>query len=375
LSLSTVFSSDSPVSSEKEPQESSTLAAFVAHIERLQDQVRQKDVEISELLNAQEQLLQKQGELEREQEAMALQMDIQNNLLRKTRRMDAHVEQLRTAVIDREAIIGEKQKSISAIERQLEHHKLLLQAQIRRQATMTIHAGADRDPLPELTTLATKADIDRWIHKLQERLEEERPTLQGKDAVTHYTADTQVANLRLRQEIDFYIREIIYYKLDIRGYKTDIKKLKKITSQLSTYGSRASDLESDTSSLRPATTPSQPQSTAVTPEIGGPSVSSTPVATPTSKAASRNRPLTPPPSGLTTFARTITPANKTGPVTRRVPSQPDFHVPTTPQTPAEKVDPKSIDEPGHIEPATAPHSAVRTFPERKKLTVRKDSCA
>jgi hypothetical protein len=144
--------------------------------------VRQKDTDISELENANEQLRQKHVQLEREQEAMILQMDIQNDLLRKTRREDAHVEQLRTAIVDREAIISEKQESIWAIERQLEHHKLLLQAQIRRQATITIHNGIDNDSLPALTTLATEADIDRWICKLQERLEEERPTLKEKDA-------------------------------------------------------------------------------------------------------------------------------------------------------------------------------------------------
>jgi hypothetical protein len=364
--MSTIFSSESPVSAEKENQELSTLAAFVAHIERLQDQVRQKDNEISER--------QRQEQQEREQEAMTLQMDIQNDLLRKTQRVDEHVEQLRTAVIDREAIIGEKQKSIRAIERELEHHKLLLQAQIRRQATITIHAGADKDPLPELTTLATKADIDKWIHKLQEQLEEERPTLERKDASNDHQDKSQVANLRLRQEIDFYVREIIYYKLDIRGYKTDIKKLKKITSQLSSYGSRVSDLESDTSSLRPAATPSQPQSTATTPEIGGPSVSSTPITTPISKYASRNRPLTPPPSGLATFTRTVIPADKTGSVTRQAPSHPGFNSPTIPQKPAENVGPHSGNEPDQIEPTKSPRSAVRTFPERKRLTVRKDSC-
>jgi hypothetical protein len=336
--------------------------------------VRQKDVEISELENAKKQLRQKQEQLEREQEAMTLQMDIQNDLLRKTRREDAHVEQLRAAVVDREAIIGEKQKSIQAIERQLEHHKLLLQAQIRRQATIAIHNGTDDDPLPELTTLATKADIDRWIFKLQDRMEEERPTLEEMDASIHNQGESRINNLRLRQEIDFYVREIIYYKLDIRGYKTDIKKLKKITSQLSNYGSRVSDLDSDTSSLRPATTPSQPQSTIVTPEIGGPSVSSTPIATPISKFASRNRPLTPPQSGLTNSARTTTRASRTRSIVDRAASHPGYNSPTRAQTSPERVGPRSDNEPDHVEPTIISHSAVRTFPERKKLTVRKDSC-
>jgi hypothetical protein len=72
----------------------------------------------------------------------------------------------------------------------------------------------------------------------------------------------------LRDEIDFYVREIILYKLDIRGYKSDIKKLKRITTQMSSYGSRASDLDSETSSLRPAATPSQARSACLTPDLG-----------------------------------------------------------------------------------------------------------
>ncbi|EAT78122.2 hypothetical protein SNOG_14582 [Parastagonospora nodorum SN15] len=125
--------------------------------------------------------------------------------------------------------------NIRALERQLEYHKLLLQAQIRRHATMTLHAATSDNPLPELSKLTKREDIDRWIEQLQERLKKEKLM-----AIEHRTLDPIEARVAdLRQEIDFYVREIIYYKLDIRGYKGDIRKLKKVTAQLSSFASRA----------------------------------------------------------------------------------------------------------------------------------------
>ncbi|KAF2024702.1 hypothetical protein EK21DRAFT_78183 [Setomelanomma holmii] len=269
LSMSTVFSSDSPVS-HGDTQELSTLAAFVAHIERLQDQVRQKDATISDLEANRAQLQQRHEQLERDQQALGLQMGIQNELMRKTRQSDSHIEQLRAAIIERETIIGEKEKSMRILQRQLDRHKLLLQAQIRRNATMTLHITVDQSTLPELGTLAKRADIDKWVEGLQDRLKKEK-TMSN---VEQSNDSRQTTLTNLRDEIDFYVREIILYKLDIRGYKSDIKKLKKITTQLSTYGSRASDLGSDTSSLRPAGTPNQARFSPLSPEIGSSGVPS-----------------------------------------------------------------------------------------------------
>ncbi|KAL5113496.1 hypothetical protein ACEQ8H_008632 [Pleosporales sp. CAS-2024a] len=284
MSTSTVFSSCSPISPDKDSQERSTLAAFVAHIERLQDQVRQKDAEAAELIRAREDMQQKHNHMIQEHRALTLHMDIQNDLLQKTQRTDAHIEQMRTAILEREAVISEKDKTIRALGRQLEHHKLLLEAQIRRHATMTLFAATSEDPLPELSTLTAQYDIDRWIEKLQERLAKERPLV-----MQHQPEDPIEARLAgLRREIDFYIREIIYYKLDIRGYKSDIKKLKKVTAQLRSHASRASDLESDTSSLRPAATP------ITTPDLD--SSRSPATSRPTCKPHPLHRPLTPPPS-------------------------------------------------------------------------------
>jgi chromosome segregation ATPase len=332
MSMSTVFSSTSPISPEKESQELSTLATFVAHIEQLQDQVRRKDAEMQELERSKEQLQHKHDQIEQEQHTLTLQMEIQSELLKKTRRTDAHIEQMRTAIIDRETIINEKEKALRAVERQLEYHKLLLQAQIRRHATMTLHATANDNPLPELSKLATRADIDRWIERLQERLKKEKPM--ASESLPNDPKDAQIADLR--QEIDFYVREIIYYKLDIRGYKSDIKKLKKITTQLSSFGSRTSDLESDTSSLRPAATPSHTPFPGATPELG--TSDSPALSGPAYRAQSMNRPMTPPPSDPICTSKALYNSNDVMTAGQHAPLHPRIQAPMTPQTPTRKTD-------------------------------------
>jgi hypothetical protein len=284
LSLNTVFSTGSPINNENDSQEQSTLAAFVAHIERLQDEVRLKDARISNLEGDKEQLRQRHNQLAQEHNAINLQLDIQNQLLRKAKKTEIHIEQLRTGIIERDAIIGDKEKKIRAIERQLEQHKLLLQAEIRRHAKMTLHSGVEADPLPDLNTLAAQEDIDRWIVRLQEQVKQAKK-FDNQGSLDLFQA--QANDLQdLQQEIDFYVREILYYKLDVRGYKSDIKKLKKFTAQLGIYGSKASDVESDTSSLRTTVTPSQMHFAAITPDAAG-----HPLAT-----VSANGPLTPPSS-------------------------------------------------------------------------------
>jgi chromosome segregation ATPase len=325
MSTSTIFSSSSPISPEKESQDLSTLATFVAHIERLQDQVRQKDAEILDLERHKEELQHKHDQIAQEQHALTLQVDIQNELLRKTRRTDAQIEQLRAAVMDREAMIGEKDKSVRAVERQLEYHKLLLQAQIRRHATMTLHAATNDEPLPEPSKVKTRADIDKWIEKLNERLQKEKPTAREQRLL-----DPDEARLAdLRQEVDFYVREIIYYKLDIRGYKSDIKKLKKITAQLSSYASIASDLDSETSSLRPAATP------VATPELG--SSSSPAISKLTYGAHPLHRPITPPPSEPRTASKSAHVVDSMKTMSEQVPLHLESQAPVTPQTPTRKM--------------------------------------
>lgn len=360
MSMSTVFSSTSPISPEKESQELSTLAAFVAHIEQLQDQVRRKDAEVQEVERSKEELQHKHDHIEQEQRALTLQMDIQNDLLKKTRRTDAHIEQLRTAIIDRETIINEKERSIRAVERQLEYHKLLLQAQIRRHATMTLHAVTNDNPLPELSKLATRADIDKWIERLKERLRKEKPL-----ASVNRSTDLKEARIAdLRQEIDFYVREIIYYKLDIRGYKSDIKKLKKITTQLSSFGSRTSDFESDTSSLRPAATPSHTPFSAATPELG---TSDSPALSDADyKSPSVNRPMTPPLSDLVCTSKAPYAAVDVTTAGQQVPLHLNPQAPMTPQTPTRKTD---VDAAGEAERCASEALLAKRKPTVCDLTV------
>jgi hypothetical protein len=362
--MSTVFSSDSPTSPEKDTQELSTLAAFVAHIERLQDQVRQKDSRILELESSKEELRQRHHQLEHDHSSLTLQMDIQNELLRKTRQTDKHIEQLRTAILDRETVIVEKEKSIRTMERQLEHHKLLLQSEIRRHATLALHTAIDNDPLPELSTLAARKDVDRWIESLHQRLQREKAANRGKEAVD--VDESQINSLR--QEIDFYVREIIYYKLDVRGYKSDIRKLKRITAQLSSYGNRASDLESDTSSLRPTVTPT-PTRLPTTPEIGSSDIPSPILESQISGTNAVDRPITPPSSFSAITGPTILSRDDFETAHERGPSTRSLQFPMTPQTPTRKVGADAENKTDHPDPVVSLHSMAWVSPQRKEPMV------
>lgn len=287
-SADTVFSTGSSPGQRRDSTE--TISKFITHVEQLEDEIREKDGYIADLEGDSNLLRQMLDQANHQYNEMNLQLDIQNELLGKTKETDAQIEQLRTAVMDREALIGEKEDSIRAVERQLEHHKLLLQAEIRKHATTSRYFTNESNPLPELTTLATKKDIDRWIQKLNQRLRKAKPMTPVKAPMT----ETEALFEDLRNEIDFYVREIIYYKLDIRGYKSDIKKLNKITSQLGSHGHRASDLESDTSSLRPAPTPSRARFLATTPDLRSPAHASPALAYSVTANMGSSRALTPP---------------------------------------------------------------------------------
>jgi len=323
-SMDTVFST-----SLNNPHDSSaTLSKSVAHIEQLQDEIRQKDAHIAELNCNSSHLRQMLGQMDRQCDEINLQLDIQNELLGKTTETDAHIEQLRAAIRDREAVISEKEKSVRIVERQLEHHKLLLHAEIRKHATTSRYLINENDPLPELTTLATKSDIDRWIQKLNQRLRKARPM--GSTKNSESALDAHIEDMR--NEIDFYVREIIYYKLDIRGYKSDIKKLNKITAQLGSYGNRASDLDSDTSSLRPAPTPSRARFLSTTPELKGSVYPSSAFAGPVSANISSARALTPPVS-MTADSPNMSPSEKANQATNTYQNSASRQ-PITPQLPS-----------------------------------------
>lgn len=324
-SMDTIFSTDL----DNQHTSNDTLPKLVAHVEQLKDEIRQKCAYIAALESDSSHLRSMLDQTSQQCDEINLQLDIQDELLGRTKEADLHIEQLRAAILDREAVIAEKEKSVRTVERQLEHHKLLLQAEIRKHATTSRYFTDDSNPLPELTALATKKDIDRWIQKLNQRLRKAKPM-----SPTKKPESAQDAHIEdLRNEIDFYVREIIYYKLDIRGYKSDIKKLNKITVQLGSHGNRASDLDSDTSSLRPAPTPSRARFLSTTPELKGSEHPSPALTGPISANMGSARALTPPTS-TTADNPILLPSQQASKAARDRQSMVSME-PMTPQTPTE----------------------------------------
>ena len=354
-SMSTVFANESPISpSGNEP---ATLAAFVTHIERLQEQVRQKDARAAELETENEQLRTKYGRLKSEHRELDLQTDIQGQLLTKAKQNEIHIEELRTAIIKRETMIGEKSKALQQAERQLEHHKLLLEAEIRRHAAFTLFTDARGEPLPELTSLASKGDIDRWIERLQKQLKKDKEEKTGGRTGLGYQGTLE----NLRREIDFYVREIIYYKLDCRGYKSDIKKLKKMAAQMGAHGSHPGEVESpDPSFCKSVDTPK------LLSAMSGAGTSPTPssVSTgPISVTIPLTQRLTPPPSVITPVA---SPAEIVKPSAKRAVKHFEIKLPMTPPP---RADDNAANEADNIDPGISPRSVAKLSTERRKPTV------
>jgi hypothetical protein len=368
-SISTVFSAGSPIGHANESENPITLSAFIAHIERLQEQLKEKELRTADLEQENKRLRHEYKLLEREHQEMSLQVDIQGQLLKKTKETDAHMEQLRNAIIDRESIIGEKSKSLRMAERQLEHHKLLLHAEIRRHATLSTSADVPIDPLPDLSTIASKEEVDRWISRLRSRLKKEEYRHPSMKESSSTSADD------LKREVDFYVREIIYYKLDIKGYKSDIKKLKNIATRMGTYGSRASDLESPTPSIsRSIDTPMRARFPGEASQPPGISNTSSPTFNgPVS--TSLGRPTTPPPATPMTpdpSPTTVKPA--TGIRKHRPHALMSPTLPYIPRTPTRVLSINTANEVDNVDPGISPQSVARLSPERRKPTVR-DSTA
>jgi hypothetical protein len=354
MSMSTIFSSASPTSQEVDAHENSTLAAFVAHIDRLQDQVREKDVHITDLEEDRMLLQQRHSQLEQIYNKLALHSEIQSDLLRKTRRTDTHVERLRTAIVDRETMIVEKDKTILAVERQLEYHKLLLQAEIRRNAVIKLHLAADDDPLPDLASLAKREDIDRWMSKLNQKLKKEHPSSETG------VADTPQAQMDiLLQEIDFYVHEIIYFKLDIKGYKSDIRKLKKITAQLG-------DIDSEASSLRPIATPTF--SAYTTPEFGASSTTSPIQDGLAVIPTSCERSITPTPSARVRVPECIT-ASSTNRIEKGAPHPLDIDISTTSRITTHEAGIGMANEADHVDSGISPGTVAPLSSEHRRPMV------
>ncbi|KAI1541362.1 SUI1 Translation initiation factor 1 eIF-1 SUI1 [Pyrenophora tritici-repentis] len=270
-------------------KENSVVAAIVARVERLQEEVREKNACIAELEEDREQLRQQCDQLRQENNKLSIHSDIQEDLLHKTTRTGTDVETLQEAINERDAIIAEKQKTIRVIARQLEYHKLLLQAEIRKHAAIKLYTSSKDDPLPDLTTLAKREDIDRWMRRLKERLARDRP--RGEQDPLLDTPDAQLKSLQ--HEVDFYVREIILFKLDIKGYRSDIRKLRKMTEQMNGC-ERACDHDSDVSSLRPvASTPVRSAFCTSSPEVSGFNSSPPVVDTPSTATAKAECPTSP----------------------------------------------------------------------------------
>lgn len=355
-SMSTVFANESPISQNED--EPTTLAAFVAHIDRLQEQIRQKDALIAEVEAERDQLKHKYQCLQSEHQELDLQSGIQGQLLTKSKQHEVHIEELRTAIIKREAMIGEKAKALQQTERQLEHHKLLLEAEIRRHASYSLLADAKGNPLPELTSLASKDDIDRWIERLQKQLSKDKAERSGREVKNESTIDA------LRRENDFYIREIIYYKLDCRGYKSDIKKLKKIAAQMGGHESRPDDVASP----EPSDTSAAPKLLSV--PTSGPTTSPALMSTgPISVTIPLTQRMTPPP---TEYTPEPSPIDKIKRTIKRVPIPLQFNMPLTPRTPPLNAANLANDM-DNIDPGISPRSVAKLSPERRKPTVW-DTC-
>jgi hypothetical protein len=91
MSMSTVFSSDSPINHVNEQQEPSTIAAFVSHIERIQEQLKQKEALNTELEEGNARLRDSYDQLGRDYRELTLKSDIQGQLLNKSKQSDVYV--------------------------------------------------------------------------------------------------------------------------------------------------------------------------------------------------------------------------------------------------------------------------------------------
>ncbi|EMD97439.1 hypothetical protein COCHEDRAFT_1124954, partial [Bipolaris maydis C5] len=258
ISTGTQTSSESASLSEVLGSENPALDASTSEIEQLQAQFAEKNVYVAELEMKREELQRKINQLEQEHKRMAVQSDLQDELLKETRASDKLIEQLRNAVINRESTIMENEEAIHTLTRQLEYHKILLQAEIRQHTAMKLFVAEEEQPLPELRSLAKGADIDCWIEKLHERLKRERPN--DEDIATVDTPEAKIE--RLRREIDFYVREIILFKLDIKGYRSDIRKLKEMAANKGSF-EESGDIREKTSAASPVRSTFAP----VTPEL------------------------------------------------------------------------------------------------------------
>jgi len=360
-SMSTVFANESP-SNESDLSDPRTLDAFRDQIERLQQETRRKDASIAATDVELDRLQRTNDRLEDESQDLRLQLEIQAQLLAKTKKDEIHMHELRTAIMQRENLIGDKNETLATVKAELKHHKQLLQAEVKRQAMFRLY-GEVQDDLPDLTTLASKYDISRWIDGLKLRLKKQN----SKNPRSHPANDPETIIEELRDEIDFYVQEIIYFKLDCRGYKSDIKKLKKAAAQTGSLGSGPSDVDSPDLSVHKSTDiPIHAKLISGTSGLGI-STSPSPVSTgPSSAIIPVDRPTTPPYTSAPKPVEVET-------AFKRAKKQLDLKLSSIPQTPPRRKGINTANEADKANPGISPRSVVRLSPERRKPTVRATS--
>jgi hypothetical protein len=362
-SMSTIFANDSPIN-ESDPSDPKSVNAFLDRIECLNQQLRTKDKAMAATDVELDGLRRTIDGLEDEARDLRLQLDIQTQLLAKTKKDEIHMHELRTTIMQREKVIGDRNGELSTLKTQLDHHKQLLQAGVKRQAMYKLY-GEVQDDLPDLNTLASKYDIDRWIEGLKSRLKQYK----AKTAGLHSVDSPKTTIEELREEIDFYVSEIIYFKLDCRGYKLDIKKLKKTVQQMSSQSSGTNDVDSpDLSGYKPINGPADVQVQAGASGLG---ISASPSSVSTGRISinpSVDRPTTP--SNTTVQEPVRADGANSSP---KRPKKLNLRVSTVPRTPTRQKGTNTANQADNVDPGISPRSVARLSPERRKPTVRPSS--
>ncbi|OCL04720.1 hypothetical protein AOQ84DRAFT_380290 [Glonium stellatum] len=341
----------------------STIATFIGHIERLQEQVKEKETQINDL-KRDNQLRRHDiddhehrcSELVQENSRLQLQEELHAKLLEQAKVADAEISELKSTV--------------RRVQKELEYHVLLLQAEIRKQASMAILTERPDDQAAR--SLASKADVDRMIEGLQKRLKAHM-SADSETKLLEQSTDLESQIKLLKKENEFYVREIMYYKLDVRGYKKDIKELKRAIN-------RGQNVPSEANSPNPAQAPFRysagtPIRSRFHPAITGGlgiSASSSPTSVPMS-ASNSFQPSTPATSAAPSTPH-LSPSHNTqtgpGPQNRvvRAPSPKPKTVLVTPQTPPRQYSHNPANDVDHTSPGISPRSVLCLSPSRTKPT-------
>lgn len=340
----------------------STIATFIEHIERLQDQVKEKESRINDL----------------EQDNQLRRLDIDdhehrcNELLHENTKLKLQEEihaKLSEQAKEADAEISELKSTIRRMQKELEYHVLLLQAEIRRKATLAILTVEPDDQAAR--SLASKADVDRMIEGLQKRLKAHM-SADSETKLLEQSTDLESQIKLLKKENEYYVREIMYYKLDVRGYKKDIKELKRTTNRGQNVRSEANSPNPQACYRSSAGTPVRSRFNSAAAGGLGISASSSPTSAPMS-ASNSFQPSTPATSAAPSTPH-LSPSRTThtGPGAQkraiRAPSPKSQNTPMTPQTPPRRPGRNPANDADNSSPGISPRSVSRLSPSRTKPT-------